>query len=130
MVEVLRTAVLEQRPEVLDDAKTRWRLEGAVERSRVRGGRPFSRRDVNARLRKGEHRDLCISNIGDAFRPALRQQLGCHQRRLVPAVLADARNHGVRGRIGELVKAPPQGGGRGLGVESGGGDALVAEEAL
>jgi Plasmid pRiA4b ORF-3-like protein len=61
MVEVLRAVVLEQHPEVLDDAETRWRLEGAVERSRRRErarGRLFSRREVNARLRKGEHRDL------------------------------------------------------------------------
>lgn len=61
MADVLRTVVLERRPEVLDDDETRWRLEDAVERSRARErarGRPFSRRSVNARLRKGEHREL------------------------------------------------------------------------
>lgn len=33
MAEILRAAVLERRPEVLDDEETRWRLEDAVERS-------------------------------------------------------------------------------------------------
>ena len=39
----------------------RWRLEDAVERARAREetqGRPFSRRDVNVRLRAGEHHTL------------------------------------------------------------------------
>jgi hypothetical protein len=61
MVEVLRAVVLERRPEVLDDDEARWRLEGAVERGRARErakGRPFSRRSVNARLRRGEHLEL------------------------------------------------------------------------
>ena len=61
MVEVLRAVVLERRPEVLDDDETRWRLERAVARSRAREraqGRPFSRRLVNARLRRGEHLEL------------------------------------------------------------------------
>ena len=47
--------------ELLDDEDTRWRLEDAVERSKAREyaqGRPFSRRTVSARFRKGEHRDL------------------------------------------------------------------------
>lgn len=60
MVEVLRAVVLERRPEVLDD-ETRWQLERAVERSRARDhaqGQPFSRRLVNARLRRGEHLEL------------------------------------------------------------------------
>ncbi len=61
MIEILRAVVLERRSEVLADDETRWRLEGAVERSKAREraqGRPFSRRSVNARLRKGEHRNL------------------------------------------------------------------------
>jgi hypothetical protein len=61
MVEILRQVVLERRPDVLDDEETRRRLEDAVERSKARGwaqGRPFSRRSVNARLRRGEHREL------------------------------------------------------------------------
>ena len=61
IVEVLRAAVLERRPELLDDGETRWRLESAVARSRAREraqGQPFSRRSVNARLRRGEHLDL------------------------------------------------------------------------
>ena len=61
MVEVLRAVVLERRPEALNDDETRWRLEEAVERSRAREraqGQPFSRRSVNARLRRGEHFEL------------------------------------------------------------------------
>ena len=58
MAEILRQVVLEERSEVLDDQETRWRLENAVERSKVREraqGRPFSQRDVNAGLRSDEH---------------------------------------------------------------------------
>ena len=49
---------LEDRPELLKDQETRWRLEDAVERSKARErarGRPFVRRAVNAQLRKGGH---------------------------------------------------------------------------
>ena len=61
MVEIVGQVGLERRPEILDDDETRWRLERAVERSQARKhaqGRPFSRRAVNARLGRGEHRDL------------------------------------------------------------------------
>jgi len=61
MAEIIGDVVLERRPEVLDDDNTRWRLEQAVARSQAREqaqGRPFSRRDVNVRLRGGEHRTL------------------------------------------------------------------------
>lgn len=61
MAGIIREAVLDGRSEVLDDEETRWRLEHAVERSKARErarGRPFSRRTVNARLRRGEHHDL------------------------------------------------------------------------
>jgi len=61
MAEIIGQVVLERRTALLDDEETRWRLEHAVERSRARErarGRPFSRRTVNARLRKGEHFDL------------------------------------------------------------------------
>jgi hypothetical protein len=43
------------------DQETGWRLEEALERARAREeaqGRPFSRQEVNIRLRDGEHRDL------------------------------------------------------------------------
>jgi hypothetical protein len=43
------------------DQETRWRLEDVLERGRAREraqGRPFSRRDVNAGLRDGEHHNL------------------------------------------------------------------------
>lgn len=58
MADILRGAVLEDRPEVLKDQDTRWRLENAVERSKAREyarGRPFVRRTFNAQLCKGEH---------------------------------------------------------------------------
>lgn len=58
MADILGTIVLENRPELLKDQETRWRLEDAVERSKARErvrGRPFVRRTVNAQLRKGEH---------------------------------------------------------------------------
>ena len=58
MAGIIRQVVLEGRPELLNDEETRWRLESAVERSKERQraqGRPFSRRQVNAQLRAGEH---------------------------------------------------------------------------
>jgi len=61
MTEIIGRVVLERQTELLDDEDTRWRLEGAVERSKAHEyaqGRPFSRRTVNARFRKGEHLDL------------------------------------------------------------------------
>lgn len=62
VVEVLQDVVQKGETEKLAlDQKTRWRLEDAVERARAREdaqGRPFSRRDVNARLRAGEHYTL------------------------------------------------------------------------
>ena len=61
MAVIIGQVVLEGRAERLEDEETRWWLEDAVERSELREraqGRPFSRRTVNARLRKGEHLDL------------------------------------------------------------------------
>ena len=62
MVEVLQQVGLKDGSEVLAlDQETRWRLEDALERAKAREqaqGRPFSRRQVNASLRAGEHRDL------------------------------------------------------------------------
>jgi len=58
MADILREVVLEDRPEVLKDQDTRWRLEEAVERSKARErarGLPFARRTVDAQLRKDEH---------------------------------------------------------------------------
>ncbi|HEY0418440.1 MAG TPA: plasmid pRiA4b ORF-3 family protein [Acetobacteraceae bacterium] len=58
MAEIIGQVVLERRTDLLDDEDTRWRLEGAVERSKAREhaqGQEFSRRTVNARFRKGEH---------------------------------------------------------------------------
>jgi len=61
MTEIIGEVVLERRMELLDDEDTRWRLEWAVERSQAREraqGQAFSRRTVNARLRRNEHRGL------------------------------------------------------------------------
>ena len=62
VVEVLQDVMQKDESEKLAlDQETRWRLEDAVERARAREdaqGRPFSRRDVNARLRAGEHHTL------------------------------------------------------------------------
>lgn len=58
MTDIIGPVVLERRPEILDDEETRWRLENALDRTRAREraqGTPFSRRNVAARLRKGEH---------------------------------------------------------------------------
>ena len=61
MAEIIGPVVLERRPEILDDEETRWRLENALDRTRARErakGKPFSRRDANVRLRKGEYREF------------------------------------------------------------------------
>ena len=58
MADILREVVLENRPEVLNDQETRWQLKDALDRGKARQraqGRPFSKRSVNADLRKGEH---------------------------------------------------------------------------
>ena len=62
MVEVLQQVALKDGAEVLAlDQETRWRLEDALERAKAREqaqGRPFSRREVNASFRDGEHHNL------------------------------------------------------------------------
>jgi hypothetical protein len=62
MVEVLQQIALKDGSETMAlDQETRWRLEDAVERAKAREeaqGRPFSRREVNASLRDGEHLNL------------------------------------------------------------------------
>jgi Plasmid pRiA4b ORF-3-like protein len=62
MVEVLQQVALKDGSEMLKfDQETRWRLEDALARGKAREqaqGRPFSRRDVNASLRAGEHLNL------------------------------------------------------------------------
>ena len=61
IVEVLQEVALKDGLEVLAlDQETCWRLEDALARGKAREeaqGRPFSRRDVNASLRDGEHRN-------------------------------------------------------------------------
>jgi len=62
MVEVLQQVALKDGSEPLAlDQETSWRLENALERAKAREearGRPFSRRQVNVRLRVGEHLNL------------------------------------------------------------------------
>ena len=62
MVEVLQQVALKDGSEPLAlDQETRWRMEDALERGKAREGaqgRPFSRREINASLRDGEHHTL------------------------------------------------------------------------
>ena len=62
VVEVLQQVALKDESEPLAlDQDARWRLEEALERAKAREeaqGRPFSRRDINASLRDGEHLNL------------------------------------------------------------------------
>ncbi len=58
VAEIVNQAVIEGRPEVLDDADTRSQVEDALERAKERqlwSGRPFCRRTVNAALQQGRH---------------------------------------------------------------------------
>lgn len=71
----------------------------------------------------------CTSN-GNALRPPLCEQVGGEQRCFVSLLLPDPGDQCVRSRVGQLVEPALQCGGRGLGVASGRGDALVAKEAL
>jgi hypothetical protein len=61
IADFVEEVVLERRPEVLLDAKRLWQTELALSRTAARGrwrGRPFSRREVNARFRRREHHTL------------------------------------------------------------------------
>ena len=62
MAELLQQIAMKDGSEVLAlDQETRWWLENALERAKAREhaqGRPFSRRDVNASFRDGEHHNL------------------------------------------------------------------------
>jgi hypothetical protein len=62
VVEVFQQVALKDGSETLAlDHETRWQLEDAMERAKAREearGRPFSRRQVNASLRAGEHLNL------------------------------------------------------------------------
>ena len=89
MAEIIGQVVLERRTDLLDDEDTRWRLKEAVSRSKAREhaqGRPFSRRTVNARLRRDEHLDFRLAFIGpnpdliEATSPAMPSRPGCARR--------------------------------------------------
>jgi hypothetical protein len=59
VAEVLEQVLRTRTTAALDDPDTRWEFEAALERMRERESFlpvPFSRREVNARLRRGEHR--------------------------------------------------------------------------
>jgi hypothetical protein len=61
MTEVLEEVLRTRTTAALDDPNTRWDFEAALERMRERASFlpvPFSRREVNARLDRGEHRVL------------------------------------------------------------------------
>jgi hypothetical protein len=61
IVDILKQVVIERRLEVLDNAQTRCQLEQALDRTTTRHrwqGQPFSRRAVNDRFRRGDHREL------------------------------------------------------------------------
>src|SRR4051794_8301184 len=67
----------------------------------------------------------CTSNI-DLLGPAACKQIGGDQGGIVPALLPNAGDQSVGGRIGQLVEPALQRGGGRLGIEPGGADALVA----
>jgi len=71
----------------------------------------------------------CTSSI-DLLGPTPGEQVGGEQGGIVAALPLDAGDQRVGGRVGQLVEPTLQRGGRGLGVEPGRADALVAEEAL
>ena len=133
MVEVLQQVALKDGSEPLAlDQETSWRLEDALERGKAREeaqGRPFSRRQVNAVFALASISTSCTSS-GDTLCPPLCEQVGGEQRCFVSSPLPDAGNQRVGGRISQLVEPALQGGGCRFGIETGGGDALVAEEAL
>jgi hypothetical protein len=62
MVEVLQRVALKDGSEAVAlDQETSWRLEDALERAKAREeaqGRPFSRRQLRASFRAGEHLNL------------------------------------------------------------------------
>src|SRR3954471_14967170 len=58
------------------------------------------------------------------------EQLGRQQGRLVPMPMLDGRDQGMGGRGGDLIEFAPQYGSRRFGIEPGGREALVPEEAL
>ena len=61
VTEVLKEVLRTRTSSALDDPDTRWEFETALERMQERERFlpvPFSRREVNARLRRGEHHVL------------------------------------------------------------------------
>ena len=71
----------------------------------------------------------CTSSI-DLLGSAPGQQVGGDQGGIVAALPLDAGNQRVGGRVGQLVEPALERDGRCFGIEPGGGDAFVAEEAL
>ncbi len=71
----------------------------------------------------------CTSSA-DALGTAPGQQVSSEQGGIVAALLPDACDQGMGGRVGQLIEPALERGGAGFGIEPGGGDAFVAEEAL
>ena len=66
----------------------------------------------------------------DLLGSAPGQQVGGDQGGIVAALPLDAGNQRVGGQVGQLVEPALERDGRCFGIEPGGGDAFVAEEAL
>src|SRR5215213_7808357 len=133
MAEIIGQVVLERRTALLDDEETRWRLGNMPSSAAGHASGPGAVRSRAARstraCAKASTSTSCTSNI-DRLGPAVCQQIGGDQGGIVAALLPNAGDQGVGGRIGQLVEPALQRGGGRLGVESGGADALVTEKAL
>src|SRR4051812_42423014 len=136
MADIAEQAVLERRPEVLDDADTRWgssRLWRAHRGARAgRACRSRGERSTPACVAASIGRS-CISRAEppDAMPDAMpHEQVGRKQGRLVPMPMLDGRDQGMGGRGGDLIEFAPQHASRRFGIEPGGREALVPEEAL
>ncbi len=72
---------------------------------------------------------LCTSS-GDLLGPAPGKEICGEQGGIVAALLPDAGDQRVGGRVAQLVEPALERGSRRLGVEPGGADTFMAEEAL
>ena len=90
MADILREVVLEDRPEVLNDQETRWRLEDALNAAKPASA-PGAFRSSSGRRTSGcakaSTRCSCISS-GDLFGTTPGEEFGGEQRGIVTALLA------------------------------------------
>src|SRR4051794_19518770 len=96
--------------------------------SRPKGGRSRAERSTPG-SGMASTSTSCTSSI-DLLGSAPGQQVGGDQGGIVAALPLDAGHQRVGGRVGQLVEPALERGGRCFGIEPGGGDAFVAEEAL